>query len=74
MSIYKAARYFAWGLILFPLGLVLLWAIITFLPGVANFLHNVVWGVLGQISSFSAISAVLENALSYSAKGKEGEK
>lgn len=67
MSIYKMARYFAWGLLLFPLSLVLLWAIITFMPGLASYLHNVVWGVLGQITSFSQISAVLENALSYSA-------
>lgn len=65
MSIIKLARYFAWGLLLFPFGLVLLWLVITFVPGLAGFMAKVAWGLLGQVSIFSLASEVIQGCLSY---------
>lgn len=66
MNIFRVARYFALGLLLIPLGLVLLWAVITFLPGLAEFLHATIWALLGQIPIFSQASELLQSMVNMS--------
>lgn len=57
-------RYFAWGLLLGPLALVVLWFVLTFLPGVADFLCDLVWGLLGEVRVFSQAAELLQLAIS----------
>lgn len=66
MYIFRVARYFARGLLLVPVGLVLLWLVITYLPGAADFLYSTLWALLGQVPIFSQASEVLQSALSLS--------
>ena len=58
-------RYFAAGVLLTPIALILLGLIFTYLPGVANFISNIFWGLLGETKLFSLASAVLQNGLSF---------
>lgn len=60
MNIFKSAKAFAWGLIFFPLGLVLLYLAFTYIPGAARFMEDTAWGVVGQVPIFATASAILQ--------------
>ena len=64
MNIFRIARYFAWGLLLAPACLLLAWATITYLPGVADFLKAVVWAVVGEIPIFAQAGEILQSMIS----------
>ena len=66
MHIFRVARYFALGLVLIPLGLVLLWLVFAYLPPAAEFLQNTLGTLLGQIPIFSQASEALQSLIGLS--------
>lgn len=67
MGIYKMLRYFARAVLLSPLVLIAVGLIVTYLPGVADFLSDVFWNYLGEKNTiFSLASNIIQGGMSYS--------
>lgn len=65
MGIMRLLRYFARGVLAAPLVVIVLGLIFTYLPGLANFISNIFWGLLGETKLFSLASNIIAGSMSH---------